>query len=100
MEDVTAGFMEEGGPVGGPRARGAGALEGLLCAWHLFSGVKNEGLGSESPAPSLPMRISSKKTNITCFPLAAGQRKGKSVRALQIRDVWKVGLNSTQVMLL
>ena len=44
-----------------------------------------------------PSRISKINTNNTFFPLATGQRGGRSIRAHCTRCVWKGGRKSTQV---
>ena len=89
-------FTETGGPGVGQGAEGAAAEDGHLQTRRFFSGrAKNVGPGR--PAPSLPKRTSKRKTNITCFPLATGQRGGKSNKALHMSKVWNKGLNSTQV---
>ena len=82
-----AGASEGGGLLCGRGVWGVAAFEGHLRTLLLFSGVKKEGPDSESPAPSLPVRISSRKMNITRFPFAMGQRGGKRVRALHTSDV-------------
>src|SRR5487761_854700 len=88
--------LETGGPGGGRGAEVVVAEDGRLRTRRFFSGrAKNKG--PDRPAPSLPERTSRRKTNITRFPLATGQRGGRSTRALRMSEMWNKGSNSTQV---